>query len=199
MTIIYSHKPLKDRVVADFYPTPIEVCNAALDVLDKDTYVSGIDVGAGDGVWGEAFRKRFGHLPILTGIDIRDDAKGNRIPNVYDKWIVSDYLEHTDKYDIVIGNPPFRFANDMVEHSLDLLNPNGILLFLLRSAFSESAVRYKKFFSVGLNPIYEYQSVRRISFTGNKKSDNTAYSIFVWKKGWEGETTKRWLDWNYDK
>ena len=197
MTIIYSHKPLKDRVPADFYPTPIELSDAALDLLDRDDFVSCIDVGAGDGVWGESFRKRFGVMPILTGIDIRDDAKGNTLNGIYDKWIVDDYLNHNEKYNLIFGNPPFRFANDIVKHSLDLLEQGGVLLFLLRSAFSESKKRYEIFYSVGLNPKYEYQSVRRISFTGNKKSDNTAYSIFIWEKGWKGETIKRWLDWEY--
>ena len=47
------------------------------------------------------------------------------------------------KYDIIIGNPPFSLAKEFVEKSLDLLNENGVLIFLLRTAFLESKKRFE--------------------------------------------------------
>ena len=198
MTIIYSHKPLKDREPSDFYPTPIELCISALEVHPV-VHLSCLDVGAGDGVWGDAFsRVHDRNLSHITGIDVREDAKGSKF---YDEWILQDFMEYQGKHDFIFGNIPFRYANEFIQHSLDLLKDNGIILYLLRSAISESKKRYDMFYNNGHKPLYEYQSVRRISFTGNKKSDNTAYSIFIWekKKDFKRETIKRWLDWEYDK
>jgi hypothetical protein len=216
MTIIYSHKKLRDREPSDFYPTPIELCNSALGLLNKlglcQSYtdlLECIDVGAGDGVWGAALKK-VSTMTYITGIDIRDDAKGEEInficdfnkieAPVYDEWVVGDFMEHNKKYDLIFGNIPFRFANEFIQHSLELLNPKGIILYLLQSAISESKKRFDLFYNNGYKPLYEYQSVRRISFTGNGKSDNTAYSIFIWEQGqnFERETIKRWLDWDYN-
>lgn len=198
MTIIYSHKPLRDREPSDFYPTPIELCRAGLLECMKITPRSALDVGAGDGVWGQALRE-INPLVRLSGIDIREDAKGKDC-GFYDEWILDDFMFYNRKFDLIFGNIPFRHANEFIKHSLDLLTDNGHILYLLRSAISESKKRFDMFFNNGYKPLYEYQSVRRISFTGNKKSDNTAYSIFVWEKrqDFHRETMKRWLDWDYD-
>ena len=212
MTIIYSHKKLADRNHADFYPTPIELCLASVKLVPNlSTPFTALDVGAGDGVWGKALKSLYNNIH-LTGIDIREDAmfdwelfnnsiRGNILVHAYDSDMRGDFMEHDRKYDLIFGNIPFRHATEFIQHSLDLLTDNGIILYLLRSAISESKKRYDLFYNNGHKPIYEYQSVRRISFTGNKKSDNTAYSIFIWekKKDFQRETVKRWLDWEYEK
>lgn len=218
MTIIYSKKPLRDRQDSDFYPTPIEFCRAALSILSgipkyaDNPAPTALDVGAGDGVWGQAL-KGLSTSAHLTGIDVRESAKGNSATYlfdrgyglpinaiVYDEWILQDFADHDRKYDLIFGNIPFRYTNEFIQHSLDLLADNGIILFLLRSAVSESKKRYDMFYNNGHKPIYEYQSVRRISFMGDKGSDNTAYSVFIWEKqkDFQRETIKRWLYWEYD-
>lgn len=209
MTIIYSHKPLADRNPADFYPTPVELCLASVRLIPGlSTPFTALDVGAGDGVWGQALKYLSTNIH-LTGIDIREEAKGVNLLHpftsdnnrVYDEWVLQDFLEHDKKYDLIFGNIPFRHATEFIMHSLDLLTENGIIVYLLRTAISESKKRYDLLYNAGHKPLYIYQSVRRISFTGNKKSDNTAYSIFIWekKKDMSRETITRWLDWNYAK
>jgi len=212
MTIIYSHKTLKDREPSDFYPTPYELCREALLSVDILSYSNegiiqaALDVGAGDGVWGQAL-KDITTSVYLTGIDVRPEAKFRDLlslpvegSKVYDESIIQDFLKYDGKHDLIFGNIPFRHANEFISHSLNLLTEKGIIVYLLQSAISESKKRYDLFFNNGHKPKYIYQSVRRISFTGNKKSDNTAYSIFVWEKDKkERETITRWLDWNYEE
>jgi hypothetical protein len=42
--------------------------------------------------------------------------------------------------------------------------------------------------------------MRRPSFTGNNKTDSTAYSVFLWRKNENPDHTKAWhLDWDYGK
>jgi hypothetical protein len=48
-------------------------------------------------------------------------------------------------------------------------------------------------------PIYKVMvSTRRISFTNDGKTDDTAYAVFVWKEGWDARPLLDWLHWEYD-
>ncbi len=199
MTIIYSHKPLGERKPNDFYKTPIELCRSALKILPEGfPSFRVLDPGCGDGVWGKAYREiKSLEDSMLIGVDIRDVGE---LPE-YDKVHIGDFRNFYDPilgFNLVFGNPPYRFAEEFIDISLDVLREGGYLLFLLRLAFLESDKRYKKYYNSGLNPKEVYVSTRRISFTENKKSDNTAYGIYLWQKGWKGDTTLKWLNWTYD-
>ena len=221
MTIIYSSKPLKERVSHDFYPTPIEICRASIieytrGILNTNTTKLVLDPGAGDGVWGKAFtkyhNKLFGYKYEITGVELRDcsqptyrDQWYNKVP-YYDCWYNNtDFLtwESEKKFDIILGNPPYKYAEKFLFKCFDLLAPGGTLFFLLRLSFLESKRRYKLLYSK-CPPVYVSVSTRRISFTGNQKSDNTAYAIYYWEKGYDGQlwnvgdSTLKWLDWDYD-
>ncbi|HBE17066.1 MAG TPA: hypothetical protein DDW51_05505 [Cyanobacteria bacterium UBA11367] len=65
----------------------------------------------------------------VTAIEIKKSRyeKATGIAN----WINGDFFNHYDKYDLIIGNPPFSLRIEFIKHSLELLNPNGRILFLL--------------------------------------------------------------------
>jgi hypothetical protein len=84
-----------------------------------------------------------------------------------------------------------------VDKSFGLLAPHGQLVFLMRLAMLESQKRYKTWWTH--SPIKKvFVSPRRISFTGDGKSDDTAYALFVWQEGYEGATLLDWIWWDYD-
>lgn len=95
--------------------------------------------------------------------------------------IIHNFLEwETDrKFDIIIGNPPYSLAMEFVEKSLSLLENDGVLVFLLRTAFLESKKRYEFWQDNIINGLYVLS--KRPSFTG-KGTDATSYSWFVWDK-----------------
>jgi predicted TPR repeat methyltransferase len=200
MTIIYSSKELRPREKRDFYPTPQEFADFAvreffyIENINKsfDSYKV-LDPGCGTGVWGKAIRKQY-PLAIIEGVDIK-------LPDIdlscYNGLVQRDYLDliYGREFDLIIGNPPYSLAEDFLDKSFELITNGGFIAFLLRSAFAESRKRYDRFFSVLKHPKYIYQSVSRVSFTGDGKSDNTAYSFFIWEDGFVGETTFKWLDW----
>jgi hypothetical protein len=195
MPIIYSSKELRPRQEHDFYPTPIELCRAALRFIPlKRAYV--LDAGAGDGTWGKALKEIYPTF-VVDGVDIRNLEK----PDGYEDWYYStDYLDFNPpfKYDYVIGNPPYKYAEEFIWHSKELLMLHGNVIFLLPLSFMESVKRGRGLFTDW--PPYEIMvSMRRISFTGNGKSDNTAYAVYKWQNSYVGKTEVTWMDWEYDK
>ena len=88
-------------------------------------------------------------------------------------------LDNTEKYDVIIGNPPYTYAREFIEKCLSLLSDNGKLIFLLRTAFLESKSRYQFWQDNPLSGLYVLS--KRPSFTG-KGTDATSYSWFVWDK-----------------
>jgi len=183
---------------SEFFPTPYELCVATLEKwsteLQLDT-VSVLDPGAGDGTWGKAFRELYGPYADIYGLDIRDIEK----PERYDYWERGDYLKDEffggQKFDLIMGNPPYSLVREFIEKSYSLLNPDGYLVFLTRLAFLEGQDRYRTFWP-HYTPKYVYVLSKRPSFTQDGRTDTkTAYSMIMWQKDYEGEPTLRWLMW----
>lgn len=200
MTIIQTNKPLQPRKNNDYYPTPIELARASLSLLPEDfTPHITIDPGAGDGIFGKAVTEKY-DFTWMIGVEFRDVEK----PRGYTEWYKnSDYLQYNSRLenlrvDLIIGNPPYKLDEEFINKSFQYLNDGGYLLFLLRLSFLESKGRYYKYYSNGFNPKEVAVSTRRVSFRGDKKSDNTAYALYLWQKGWKGDTKLSWLDWNYE-
>lgn len=195
--IITTDKEMRERDPHDFYPTPSALCVAALNLLPKYfTPRRVLDPGAGAGVWGEVARARWSEA-YMVGVELRDDATPNA---AYDDWQTGDFMLYGGSgYDLVIGNPPYKYAEKFIRLSNEMLAPGGWIVFLLRLAFLEGQDR-----GAGLWREMPPQSVhvlsRRPSFitSGAKKgnTDATAYAVYVWRKPHNDQTTLLWLDWN---
>jgi len=104
---------------------------------------------------------------------------------------IEDFLsldkEKFQRYDVIIGNPPYSLAKEFIDKSLELLAPGGRLIFLLRTNFLESAKRFAWWQDTLPNRLYVLH--KRPSFTG-KGTDATSYSWFIWEKS---QYTKQFL------
>ena len=165
----------------DFYATPPDVVKKLTENIDLSKW--GCDVlepNAGNGNICRVIKNKY-PTKKLTSIEIRD-CEFNSLNECSDEVIIGDYitLPITSKYDIIIGNPPFNIAKECILKSLSLLKDEGVLIFLLRTAFLESKVRYDFWQE---NPISNlYVLSKRPSFTGGKGTDSTSYSWFIWDK-----------------
>lgn len=104
--------------------------------------------------------------------------------------IIDDFLKHDfgeEKFDLIIGNPPYSLALEFTEKCLSLLSDEGKLVFLLRTAFLESKKRYGFWQREPLSELYVLS--KRPSFTG-KGTDATSYSWFVWDKSKDTQKIK---------
>ena len=202
MTTIYTTKPLPDRRADDFYPTPLGFCRAALDWLDPQTpYTYVLDPGFGDGPWGRAVVERAVRPKYVYGIDIRSLDT----PPAYYRTVRGDFLNidldalsplFPPSYGLIVGNPPYYAAEDFVRRALGLLTYHGNLMFLLRLAFLEGQARRAGLFSE-FPPVKVGVVSKRISFSGNGKTNATAYALFHWRQGYQGPTALDWMTFDY--
>ena len=193
MTSIYIKQDtiLPERRKNDFYTTPLSFAKAALDHLPKDFHPNNIiDPGAGSGIWGQAAHEKWTH-GSLHGYEIRDIEA----PDHYHFWWKKDFLERNvpgwgDKFELVMGNPPYSHAEEIIRYAMYYLREGGYLVFMLRLAFLESKKRLKLWEDCPLKKVVV--CANRPSFTGNGKTNATAFAFFYWKKGYQGSTDLSW-------
>ena len=204
MTIIKENGG--ERRANDFYETPLAFAATVMYNIPCHPGVvkTALDPGMGNGVWGRALRP-WNYDAELTGVELAPPGKQcgwvheMTKPGMYDNIFIADFLDwETDKkFDLIMGNPPFKLVHEFVDKSLGLLEKNGQLVFLMRLAMLESQKRYKTWWTH--SPIKKvFVSPRRISFTGDGKSDDTAYAVFVWQEGWDAKPILDWMWWDYD-
>jgi hypothetical protein len=110
----------------------------------------------------------------IETIDIREDSLAN---------IKADYLGYNLHYkpDIIITNPPFNNAINIIKKSLDDVKNNGWVIMLLRLNFFGSKQR-KAFWDTHM-PRYAFVHHKRIGFTKSNTTDSIEYMHCVWQKG----------------
>ena len=112
---------------------------------------------------------------IITTIDIREDSlagiKGNYLN-----------IECPGDFQVIITNPPFNIATDILEKALGDVKDNGFVILLLRLNFLGGKLR--KHLWEDHMPKYIFVHNRRISFTADGKTDSIEYAHFVWQKGY---------------
>lgn len=178
-----------DRHKSDYYITPInqislfldrfmeieEIDNSELQVLDP---CAGGDTN-NPMSYVEALRT-FTEITNIDSIDIREDSRA---------ITKSDYLliDCKNKYDIMITNPPFNIAQEIIEKALDDVKNNGYVIMLLRLNYLGSKKR--KLFWDNNMPKYVFVHHERMSFIKSGGTDSIEYAHFVWQKGNIKQTT----------
>lgn len=179
----------RDKHVSDYYQTPEWAIKDFLaawlmdSLIDRPDKMFWLDPCAGgdkhNGMsYADIIRKEF-DAEVLT-IDIREDSKAE---------IKKDYLtfELTDKPDVIITNPPFNQAQQIIEKALDDVAEGGFVCMLLRLNFFGSQGRFK-FWQRNM-PRWCYVHSRRLSFIKGA-TDSVEYMHCVWEKGYKAQHTE---------
>lgn len=132
---ILANRSAVDRNKSDFYETPVEVTEALLDFLEKNTSLSVFDdeiwePACGRGKMAEVMRKR-GYRVVCS--DLHDHGYGE--PGV-------DFLVENRGSPWIITNPPFSLATEFVKRALELERNCG---FLVKSQFWHAKTRLTLF------------------------------------------------------
>lgn len=162
----------------DYYITPPNEIKKFLDnfmYIDRNSKILDPCAG-GDILHPMSYPKvlsEYGYINIDT-VDIREDSLAD---------VKADYLKYncSEKYDVVITNPPFMYAKEIIEKALCDVKDGGYVIMLLRISFLESGKRFD--FWRNNMPSYIYLHHRRMSFTNDGKTDSDAYAHYVWIKG----------------
>ena len=197
MSIIQTKKPLKPRRKNDLYPTPMGLCRGAMAYLSSRLSLGEnppiiLDPGAGGGNWGKAIKEVYPDSKLI-GVEIDEQFS---ITDDYEVWLPEDFLENNYISSMVIGNPPFSLAQEFIDKGLESLPEKGIMMYLLRVAYLNSQSRYKNLWMVN-PPVEVVISARRPSFSGDRKTDDTDFALYIWSKGWKEHTLLNWLMWEY--
>lgn len=116
----------------------------------------------------------------ITTVDIRQNSKAKIKASIFDcKW--------DGQYKVVITNPPFNIAEEVIKKSFEFVEDGGYVIMLLRLNFFGSKKR-KEFWQNNM-PILTFVHRERISFT-NGQTDSIEYMHCVWKKGVTKKFTK---------
>lgn len=96
----------------------------------------------------------------------------------------------------IVTNPPFKLAEQFVEHALEL---SDRVVMLLRLAFMESERRSHILENRGLKRIYVFRKrlpmMHRDGWDGRKANSGMAFAWFSWDRRYTGLTTIQRISW----
>lgn len=185
----------KARHISDYYVTPQNhilnflnnwmldlqknILDDVLKIGDRPDIAMWLDPCAGGDKHNEmsypaALKEAFG--VDTDTIDIRDDS----LADIKEDFISMEFSDK-EKYDVVITNPPFNKAIEIIKKSLEVTKEGGYVVMLLRLNFFGSKAR-KEFWDEQM-PMWTYVHHRRMSFTDDGKTDSIEYMHAVFVKG----------------
>lgn len=184
-TIGARNYALNEREENDFYATdPI-----ALEMLcDLETFSPTVwECACGQGHLAEVLKNR-GYNVISSDLVDRGYGYGN-----------VDFLKSTKPFDgDIITNPPYKYAQEFVEHGLDIVTEGHKVVMFLKVQFLEGKARREMFEKYPPRVVYVSSSRLRCAMNGDfekyAKSNAVAYAWFIWEKGFTGDTIVRWFN-----
>lgn len=185
---------LQDRK-DDLYETPPEAVEALLRVERLPEYlwepacgrgkIANVLAAHGHCVWATDL-VNYGQSSENCGIDFLMERMSRYSP-----------IQHIQ---CIITNPPFKLAEEFVDHALCLC-PKVVML--LRLAFLESERRSSILDSGWLARIYVFRKrlpmMHRDGWEGRKANSGMAFAWFVWDKNHQGPTTIRRISWEDER
>jgi hypothetical protein len=179
----------RESHIADYYVTPIADIVTFLNEFKKiELNINNmiiLDPCAGGDLnhpmsYPTAF-KQAGFANRIYSTDIRKDS-------LADKKV--DYINYQlkNKVNMVITNPPFNIALDIIKKALNDVKDNGWVIMLLRLNFFETKDR-KPFWNENM-PEYAFVHHKRMGFTDKGGTDSVAYMHCCWRKGYNPEFCK---------
>jgi hypothetical protein len=168
------------RNESDYYKTPEWCIDLFLKEFGEPIGSEIFEPCAGDGAIIKSLHKNYQGLTIRAN-EIRKEEKDNLYNAGAWDVTIADFLEYNNSnsyVDLVITNPPYSIAQEIIEHCFEYA-PKAEIVMLLRLAFLESKKRRKFWKKHPLTQLYILSE--RPSFTGHG-TDATAYAWFVWSQ-----------------
>ncbi len=176
----------EERPIDDFYATDPNTLEIFLNKLQEDNIKLNKNIwecACGKGHLSEVLIKR-GY--IVKSSDIKDRNYGT----------IEDFLESKKWDGDILTNPPYKYAKEFVEKSLEITNIGNKTIMLLKIQFLEGKARYKLFQKSPPKYVYVNSTRQTCYINGDmtkKISSAPCYCWYIWEKGYTGEPIIRWI------
>lgn len=177
----------EERQSEDFYATEPK---AAEILLLEESFSPNIwECACGNGHLSKVFEQA-GYNVKSTDLIFRDFGEGG-----------VDFLKTTEPWDgDIITNPPYKYAQEFIEHSLKLIPDDNKVAMFLKVQFLEGKKRKKLFLEHPPKTIYISSS--RLLCAKNAEFEKmiagggsaVAYAWYVWEKGFKGAAQIKWVN-----
>jgi len=184
------------RDPTDYYATAPELARLVCQTIRGDFGLSAperiLEPGCGAGTFLSAIRDTWPQAELF-GVEIQKELAEFAKRAGFDVAI-GDVLSHAlDEVDLIVGNPPFRYADEFIPVLLRHLRPGGVLAFILRLNFLAGGKRYGTLWTK-YPPARIYPLPSRPGFTADGGTDATDYMVCVWVANHTGPTIMTHLD-----
>ena len=176
-----------EREVNDFYATDPNSVEMFLQRIKEDNFElhsNILEPACGQGHISEVLKK-YGYN--VASFDLIDRGYGE-----IQDFLTFNYLDDRD----ILTNPPYKYAEEFVKHSLDLLSEGYYCIMFLKIQFLEGQARRKLFDKYPPKYVYVNSARQTCYINGDmskKMSSASCYCWFIWEKGFTGEPTIRWI------
>lgn len=173
----------QERAQDDFYATNPVAAEWLCKIEDLNKRIWEPACGAGH--LSKVFLRN-GHYVLSTDLIDRGFGQGG-----------IDFLKVNEPYyGDIITNPPYKYAQEFIEHALELIPDGNKVCMFLKVQFLEGSKR-KTFFEK-YPPKRVWVSSSRINCYTNgefkKTSSMLALAWYVWEKGYTGDTVVKWFN-----
>lgn len=178
-----------DRVEDDYYATPPHDTRTFLKNYDISKFKKILEPSCGEGHMSEVIKEFMDKDATLTSRDLINRGYGE----------VKDFLTTTnERYDLVITNPPFKYAIEFIQKGLEL---SDTVVMLAKIQLLEGQARSEIMKDLGLKEIHGYVSrcncwrngMENNPRTGKPWSGAMFMAWYVFEKGYLGKPQYNWL------
>lgn len=186
---------VEERETHDYYATDPKSLEILLERLKKDKIVLNNSIwecSCGEGHLSKVLEE---NNYTVTNTDLIDRGYNKNFQQL-------DFLKTYIEFDgDILTNPPYKYAKDFVEHSIECIKNNNYVIMFLKLQFLEGKARRKLFDKYPPKYVYVFSERQRCAMNGefSKYKNNgathgaVAYCWFIWQKGYNGEPTIRWI------
>ena len=175
----------RERVENDYYATPPE---STIALLGREKFSGDIlEPCCGQGHISEAL-KDYGYEVISNDMVDRGYGEYN------EDFLNSKSLTANN----VITNPPFKYAKEFIEKSLEVTN--GKVAMFCKIQLLEGVSRREMFENTPLKTVYVFTKRQNPLRNGNPLDENgkkwastMCFAWFVWEHGYKGKPTIEWI------
>lgn len=187
-----SNHSTGEREIHDYYATEPRAVELLLEQEEFAPYIW--ECACGEGHIAKVLEQH-GYKVLSTDLIDRGYGEGG----VDFLRVTTDDIKEDAPRDI-ITNPPYKYAQDFVEHALEISAEGTKVAMFLKLTFLEGKKRRLMFDKYPPQTVYVSSSRLQCAKNGDFETDRAgagmaiAYAWFVWRKGYTGHPAIKWIN-----